>query len=44
MKNFNTQPAKPAEQVYQVIIDGVVYRGSQDYIRQVIKEDRENRR
>lgn len=43
MKDSQIQTAKPAEQVYQVIIDGVVYRGSQDYIRQVIKEDRENR-
>lgn len=29
--------------MYEVIIDGIVYRGSEEYILQVIKEDRENR-
>lgn len=43
MKNFQIRTSKPVEQVYQVIIDGIVYRGSKDYIQQVIKDDRENR-
>ena len=43
MKNSKIQTTKPAEPVYEVIIDGIVYRGSKDYIQQVIREDRENR-
>ena len=37
MRNSN----KPT--TYEVVIDGIVYRGSLDYIKQVIAEDRENR-
>lgn len=29
--------------MYEVIIDGKVYRGTKEYILQVIAEDRENR-
>lgn len=43
MKNSQLRTAKPAEQIYQCIIDGIVYRGSKDYIQQVIRDDRENR-
>lgn len=29
--------------MYEIVIDGVVYRGSKEYILQVIADDRENR-
>ena len=43
MKNSQIQTAKPAEQIYQVIIDGIVYRGTRSEIQQSIAGDRENR-
>lgn len=30
-------------QVYTVVINGIVYRGSYEYIQQVIADDRESR-
>lgn len=41
MRNSNSQTTD--NQVYQVVIDGIVYRGSRSYIQQVIADDRENR-
>lgn len=41
MRNPNSQTTD--SQVYQVVIDGIVYRGSKEYIQKVIAEDRENR-
>lgn len=29
--------------MYEVVIDGIVYRGSKEYILEVIAADRENR-
>lgn len=43
MKNSQIRTAKSTEPIYQCIIDGIVYRGSKDYIQQVIRDDRENR-
>ena len=43
MKNSQIQTAKPAEQIYQVIIDGIVHRGTRTEIQQIIADDRENR-
>ena len=43
MKNSQIQTTKPAEQIYQVIIDGIVYRGTRSEIQQIIADDRENR-
>ena len=42
MKNSQIQTAKPAEQIYQVIIDSIVYRGTRSEIQQIIADDREN--
>ena len=41
MRNPNSLPTD--SQVYQVVSNGIVYRGSKDYIQKVIKDDRENR-
>lgn len=30
------------EKIYQVVIDGCVYRGSYEYIQQVVRDWREN--
>ena len=43
MKNSQIQTAKPAEQIYQVINNGIVYRGTRSEIQQIIADDRENR-
>ena len=43
MKNSQIQTTEPAEQIYQVIIDGIVYRGTRAEIQQIIADDRENR-
>ena len=42
MKNSQIQITKPAEQIYQVIIDGIVHRGTRAEIQQIIAHDREN--
>lgn len=41
MRKSNSQTT--GNEVYQVVINGVVYRGSKSYIQRVIAEDRENR-
>ena len=43
MRNSQIQTTKPAEQIYQVIIDGIVHRGTRAEIQQIIADDRENR-
>lgn len=43
MKNSPIQTTKSTEQIYQVIINGVVYRGTRSEIQQIIADDRENR-
>ena len=43
MKNSQIQTANPAEQIYQVIIDGIVYRGTRSEIQRIIADGRENR-
>lgn len=43
MKNSPIQTTKSSEQIYQVIINGVVYRGTRSEIQQIIADDRENR-
>ena len=43
MKNSPIQTTKSSEQIYQVIIDGIVYRGTRSEIQQIIADDRENR-
>ena len=42
MKNSPIQTTKSSEQIYQVIINGVVYRGTRSEIQQIIADDREN--
>lgn len=43
MKNSPIQTTKSSEQIYQVIINGVVHRGTRSEIQQIIADDRENR-
>ena len=43
MKNSPIQTTKSSEPIYQVIINGVVYRGTRSEIQQIIADDREIR-
>lgn len=43
MKNSSVQTVKPAEQIYQVVIAGKVYRGTRAEIQRILTDYRENR-